>query len=54
MDRKLKQDEYKTKRQFEEEGYEIVKFYDNELIEDKYCSDKEDLRASLAKLFIFT
>ncbi|MFL3876382.1 lipase family protein [Wolbachia endosymbiont of Trichogramma kaykai] len=41
MDRKLKQDEYKTKRQFEKEGYQIVKFYDNELIEDKYCSDTD-------------
>ncbi|WP_264337326.1 lipase family protein [Wolbachia endosymbiont (group B) of Dolichovespula media] len=41
VDRKLKQDEYKTKRQFEEEGYQIIKFYDNELIEDKYCSDTD-------------
>ncbi|WP_353284012.1 lipase family protein [Wolbachia endosymbiont (group A) of Lypha dubia] len=40
-DRKLKKDEYETKRQFEEAGYQIIKFYDNELIQDKYCSDSD-------------
>lgn len=39
VDRKLKKDKYRTKREFEEEGYKIIKFYDNELIEDKYCLD---------------
>ncbi|WP_254229672.1 lipase family protein [Wolbachia pipientis] len=39
VDRKLEKGKYKTKRKFEEEGYQIIRFYDNELIEDKYCSD---------------
>ncbi|BDG75627.1 MULTISPECIES: lipase family protein [Wolbachia] len=39
VDRKLEKGTYKTKRKFEEEGYQIIRFYDNELIEDKYCSD---------------
>ncbi len=41
MDKKLEKDKYKTKRKFEEEGYQIIKFYDNELIEDKYCLDTD-------------
>ncbi|MFP3016053.1 MAG: hypothetical protein ACEY3H_00415 [Wolbachia sp.] len=41
VDRKLEKGKYKTKRQFEEEGYQIIKFYDNELIEDKYCLDTD-------------
>ncbi|MBV2145503.1 MAG: lipase family protein, partial [Wolbachia endosymbiont of Pissodes strobi] len=41
VDRKLEKKEFKTKRQFEEAGYQIIKFYDNELIQDKYCSDSD-------------
>lgn len=39
--RKLKKDGYRTKEQFEEEGYKIIKFYDNDIIEDKYCLDTD-------------
>lgn len=39
VDRKLEKGKYKTKREFEEEDYQIIRFYDSELIEDKYCSD---------------
>ncbi|UIP91966.1 hypothetical protein IYZ83_001845 [Wolbachia pipientis] len=40
-DEKLKKDEYKTKRQFEEEGYQIIKLYDYEPTEDKDCLDTD-------------
>ncbi|UIP92985.1 lipase family protein [Wolbachia endosymbiont of Anopheles demeilloni] len=42
VDRKLEKGKYKTKRQFEEEeGYQIIRFYDNDLIEDKYSLDTD-------------
>ncbi|WP_353287713.1 hypothetical protein [Wolbachia endosymbiont (group B) of Gerris lacustris] len=39
VDEKLEKDGYKTRRQLEKEGYKIIKFYDNDLIQDQYCSD---------------
>lgn len=41
VDRRLEKDEYRTKRQFEEEGYKIIKFYDNDFIQDQYCPDDD-------------
>ncbi|MGL9725519.1 MAG: hypothetical protein ACR5KV_02110 [Wolbachia sp.] len=41
VDRKLEKDQYKTKRQFEKEGYKIIKSYDNELVQDEYFLDSD-------------
>ncbi|WP_040754533.1 lipase family protein [Wolbachia endosymbiont of Diaphorina citri] len=41
VDRKLEKGEYKTKREFEEEGYQIIKFYDNDSIQNEYCLDTD-------------